>query len=79
MHYTLRLGLLLKEFRARIGSPVRVVIGAPVPQQEIAARQGDPRGLMDFLRRETYALSPRPLKSLDYGFEFDEKHRAPRI
>jgi len=75
-HYTLRLGLLLKEFRARIGSPVRVVIGDPIPRPEIEARQRDPRALMEFLRRSTYALSPQPLKSLDHGFEFEEKHRT---
>ncbi|WP_375691248.1 lysophospholipid acyltransferase family protein [Pseudooceanicola sp. LIPI14-2-Ac024] len=77
-HYTLRLGLLLKEFRARVGSPVRVVIGTPVPQDQIAARLRDPRALMAYLRSETYALSPQPLKSLDHGFEFEEKHRTPR-
>jgi len=77
-HYTLRLGLLLKEFRARVGSPVRVVIGTPVPRDQIAARLRDPRALMAYLRSETYALSPQPLKSLDHGFEFEEKHRTPR-
>jgi len=75
-HYTLRLGLLLKEFRARVGSDVRAVIGDPVPQPDIQARVRDPRALMEFLRRETYALSPQPLKSLDHGFEFEEKHRT---
>jgi hypothetical protein len=32
--------------------------------------------MMDFLRRETYALSPRPLPSYDYGYEFEEKYRT---
>jgi hypothetical protein len=32
--------------------------------------------MMDFLRRETYALSPEPLRSLDYGFEFEERYKA---
>ena len=31
---------------------------------------------MDFLRQEAYALSPKPFKSLDYGFEFEEKYKA---
>lgn len=32
--------------------------------------------MMEALRRETYALSPRPLKSYDYGYEFEERYRA---
>ena len=34
------------------------------------------RKMMDFLRKATYELSPTPLKSYDYGFEFEEQHRA---
>lgn len=76
LHYTLRLGLLIKEFRARTDEPVRVVIGNPIPQGEIADRAGDAKAMMDFLRRRTYELSPRPLPSLAYGFEFEEKYRS---
>lgn len=75
LHVTLRMGLLIKEFRKRVDTPVRVAIGEPIPQQEIAARAGDSRALMDFLRKATYELSPIPLSSFDYGFEFDERHR----
>jgi hypothetical protein len=32
--------------------------------------------MMDFLRRKTYELSPEPLASYDYGFEFEDRHRA---
>ncbi len=76
MHSTLRLALLIKEFRARIDEPVRVVIGQPVPREQIDARRSDPKAMMDFLRRSTYDLSPKPLKSFGYGFEFEEKYRA---
>ena len=76
VHYTLRLGLLLKEFRSRIGTPVRAVIGEPIPQAELQARAREPKALMDFLRKATYELSPEPLESYDYGFEFEEKHRG---
>lgn len=76
LHYTLRMGLLMKEFRKRLDRPVRVVIGAPVPPAEIAARAGRARLLMDFLRKSTYDLSPEPVDSRDYGFEFEEKHKA---
>ena len=27
---------------------------------------------MDFLRRETYRLSPTPIRDLSYGFEFED-------
>jgi len=30
--------------------------------------------LMDYLRDQTYLLSPDPLGSLDYGYEFEEHH-----
>lgn len=76
LHSTLRMGLLLKEFRKRVDTPVRVVIGQPISQAELQARSKDSRAMMDFLRKATYELSPTPLKSYDYGFEFEEKHRA---
>ncbi len=75
IHQTLRLALLIKEFRKRVDEPVRVAIGQPIPREAIERYRGDVRRLMDFLRAETYRLSPRPLKSLDYGFEFEDKHR----
>ena len=76
LHYTLRMGLLIKEFRARVGTPVRVVIGQPIDPAEIAKRSKDTREMMDFLRKSTYALSPKPYASYDYGFEFEEKHKG---
>jgi hypothetical protein len=53
-----------------------VVIGRPIPQAELQARAKDAKAMMDFLRKATYELSPTPLGSYDYGFEFEEKHRA---
>jgi putative hemolysin len=78
LHSTLRLGLLIKEFKSRVDTPVRVSIGAPIPAHEITTRQKDARNLMDFLRKATYELSPTPFPSLDYGYEFEDKHRAVR-
>ncbi|WP_417208348.1 lysophospholipid acyltransferase family protein [Antarctobacter sp.] len=75
LHTTLRLGLLIKEFRKRVDTPVRVSIGMPIPPTEIDARSKDARAMMDFLRKATYDLSPTPVKCYDYGFEFEEKHR----
>lgn len=75
LHYTLRLGLLIKEFRKRVDTPVRVVIGEPIPRSEIDARAKDARAMMDFLRKATYELSPIPLRSYAYGFEFEDRHK----
>ena len=75
MHTTLRMSLLINEFRRRVDEPVKVVIGEPIPRDEIQARRSDSRAMMDFLRERTYALSPKPLKSVNYGFEFEEKHK----
>ncbi|HKK35368.1 MAG TPA: lysophospholipid acyltransferase family protein [Paracoccaceae bacterium] len=72
LHYALRMGLLINEFRRRVGGTVRAVIGAPLARDEIEARRGDSRALMDYLRLETYRLSPRPLADLGYGYEFDD-------
>jgi putative hemolysin len=76
LHSTLRMALLIKEFRSRVDEPVRVVIGQPIPRETLDAHRGDTKAMMDFLRRQTYALSPRPLKSLDYGFEFEARYKA---
>jgi putative hemolysin len=76
LHSTLRLGLLIKEFKARVDEPVRVVVGAPIAAHRLADLKSDPGALMDALRRETYALSPRPIPSYDYGYEFEDRYRA---
>lgn len=76
LHVTLRMGLLIKEFRARVGTPVRIVVGEPIAPQALQEHAGDTREMMDFLRKSTYALSPKPYTSYDYGFEFEEKHKA---
>jgi putative hemolysin len=76
VHYNLRLGLLINEFKRRVDEPVRVVIGAPVPPSTIDSLRGDPNALMDHLRRLTYALSPDPICPYDLGYEFEAKYRA---
>lgn len=76
LHYTLRLGLLIKEFRARMDRPVRVAIGQPIPPDRLATFGPDARGMMDFLRRSTYELSPRPVDSYAYGYEFEAKYKS---
>ncbi|MGR3805527.1 lysophospholipid acyltransferase family protein [Marinibacterium profundimaris] len=76
IHYTLRMGLLIKEFRKRVDAPVRVVIGDPIGRDRLDPLAKDSKAMMDFLRKSTYELSPRPLRTDEYGFEFEERHRA---
>ncbi|MEL6583121.1 MAG: lysophospholipid acyltransferase family protein [Pseudomonadota bacterium] len=71
VHPTLRLGLLINEFKARVGRAVEVSVGRPIDPETIAAHSKDPRGMMDFLRETTYQLSPIPLADLSYGYEFE--------
>ena len=76
LHSTLRMGLLIKEFKKRVDTPVKVVIGEPIKRDILDPLSKDTRKMMDFLRKATYELSPTPLKSYDYGYEFEERHRA---
>jgi putative hemolysin len=62
LNYTLRMALLINEFDSRVGGPLRVHIGRPLPAAQIDARRRDPRAMMDYLRAMTYRLSPRPVK-----------------
>jgi len=76
LHSTLRMGLLIKEFRKRVDTPVRVVVGTPIGRDILDPMAKESKAMMDFLRKATYELSPQPLESYDYGFEFEERHRA---
>lgn len=67
LNYTLRTALLINEFDSRVGGPIRLNIGKPLPAEEIRARARDSRALMDYLRERTYRLSPEPIKDLSYG------------
>lgn len=76
VHATLRMALLIKEFKSKVGAPVPVVIGEPIPRAELEPLVRDPKAMMDFLREATYRLSPRPLPDYGYGYEFEEKHKS---
>ncbi|MFV0474424.1 MAG: lysophospholipid acyltransferase family protein [Pikeienuella sp.] len=78
LHATLRLALLIKEFGARVGGAVGATVGEPLPAALIRKIAADPAALMDYLRDATYALSPWPLASLDYGFEFEPAYAGRR-
>ncbi len=76
LHATLRVGMLIREFRARVGTPVRVVVGQPIDRAALAALKTDSKACMDFLRKATYELSPRPLDPNRLGHEFEARHKA---
>lgn len=76
IHSTLRLGMLLREFRSRVGTPVRIVVGRPIPRAALDAHAGDPTAMMDFLRKATYDLSPEPLAARGLGHEFEARYKA---
>ncbi|BBE71647.1 lysophospholipid acyltransferase family protein [Oharaeibacter diazotrophicus] len=58
VHAALRLSLIFKEVRDRIGTRLPVAIGEPIPFEELAAG-GDRRALVEDLRARTYALEAR--------------------
>lgn len=76
LHVTLRMGLLVREFKSRVDRPVRVSIGKPLGPEKLAPFRGDAKMLMAFLRTETYGLASTPLADLSHGYEFEEKHGA---
>lgn len=76
LHYTLRMGLMIREFRKRVGTAVRVVVGDPISAAELRADHAGPTEAMDFLRKATYDLSPRPIPSQELGHEFEAKYKG---
>ncbi|MBO6777476.1 MAG: lysophospholipid acyltransferase family protein [Marinibacterium sp.] len=76
LHCTLRMGLLIKEFKKRVDTPVRVVIGEPIGRDKLDPLAKDGKAMMEFLRKATYELSPTPINPDDRGFEFEERYRA---
>ena len=75
LHTTLRMALLIKEFKSRVDAPGRLAVGQPLTRDALNPYLRDPRGMMDFLRAETYKLSSRPIDTSHYGFEFTEVHK----
>ncbi len=58
---TLRISLIFREVKTRIGATLRTAIGAPIPFEEIAHVK-DRQTLADLLKARTYALAPPPSK-----------------
>jgi len=75
LHVTLRMAFLIREFKARVDEPVEIVVGQPLPKAELEARAKDSKAMMEYLRSETYKLSPRPVETNSKGYEFEDKYR----
>ena len=75
LHTTLRMGLLVREFRARVGTDVGVRIGQPILPADLTAYKHDAKSCMDFLRKATYDLSDAPLMADTLGREFDALYK----
>jgi len=75
LNYTLRMALLLREFKARTDGPVRLAVGRPIGPNQLADFRGDGKEMMDFLRRSTYDLSPGKAGVDRFGFEFEAQHK----
>lgn len=73
---TLRLGLLIKEFKTRVDTPVRLAVGRPIERERLSRYHNDPNRMMEFLREQTYALSPNPLVKQGLGYEFEAKYKG---
>lgn len=76
LHSTLRTGMFIREFKAKINKPVRIVVGQPIPQDQLDAYKKDPKGCMDFLRKATYELSTSSVDPNRLGHEFEDKYKA---
>lgn len=75
LSYTLRMGLLIREFAARLDRPVRLALGAPIPAAELRTKASDGKEMMEILRRRTYELSPKALDPARLGYEFEAQYR----
>lgn len=65
----LRYGLNFFEFNRKIKKPVEVVLGRPIPAEELQKRIGGPSSLMQWLRSQTYALGAHLPYGSNYGPE----------
>ena len=73
VHANSWMDLLIKEFQCWVDMQVRVAIGVPIERAPLDTLAKDSKAMMDFLCKATYELAPEPLKSLDAGYEFEER------
>lgn len=74
LHPIFRAGLLVREFKLRTDTSVKIVIGRPISRVRLEVYKDNSKEMMDFLRRETYKLSPNKNQSFVYGYDFKLKN-----
>ena len=74
LHPIFRAGLLVREFKLRTDTSVEIVIGQPISRDRMDVFKDNSKDMMDFLRRETYKLSPNKHQSFEYGYDFELKN-----
>lgn len=75
LNYTLRMALLIREFKTRVNRPVRLGIGAPISPETLSPYYGNPKEMMDFLRAATYGMADSPVDATQLGYEFEGAYR----
>lgn len=76
LHYTLRMGLLVREFKKRTDAVCDIRVGRAITADELAPFRHDANEMMHFLRHQTYTLAPKLDNPNAIGFEFEERYRA---
>jgi putative hemolysin len=76
LNYSLRMGLMIREFYRRTDRPVRLRIGQPIPAATLTRFGNDAQAAMAFLRQSTYQLSPSPADPDYLGFEFEARYKG---
>ncbi len=71
LHYNLRVGLMINEFRRKIDNKVKVAIGENLPKEQIKLRKNDSNEMMNYLRDQTYKLSSEKNYYKELGFDFE--------
>ncbi len=74
-HYTLRMAMLIREFKKNIRKNITLSIGNPILSSEILPFSKDYSAMMRFLRDKTYGLSSKNLDTSDLGFEFEDNYK----
>ncbi len=75
LHSSLRMGLLIREFRKKTDQTVDIVVGQPIPRAALA-HHATAQQVMAFLRQQTYSLCPDAIQPDVLGHEFEARYKG---